>query len=347
MKTVRTVHKVEIFKSKLMEQYFSNMRMGVFDIETLGLSPEKSPLVLAGLLTVDQEGNALISQYFAEKRQDEALIMDQLRRDFENIDFLVTYNGKIFDLPFLEKRAYKLYLPPFHYNFYNLDLYMMIKSYSEIGLLLKNIKQKTVEEYMGLSDSRKDSISGAESVELYLEYKKCQEQSLKEKLEKKILLHNHDDLLQLYKLLPIVKQLDFHRALNSIGFPVAGENGWPYLNISRAKATNKEFEIRGKYYGPEFSYVSYDTFYNYYSCEFEDDGNFVFKIPVERHKRNSFINLRLYFNDFSDLEKYPCCVNDFLLVTRGLEGCYLESNMFAQKFLRKFMNDNVCPVNVL
>ena len=92
MKTVRTVHKVEIFKSKLMEQYFSNMRMGVFDIETLGLSPEKSPLVLAGLLTVDQEGNALISQYFAEKRQDEALIMEQLRRDFENIDFLVTYN---------------------------------------------------------------------------------------------------------------------------------------------------------------------------------------------------------------------------------------------------------------
>lgn len=55
---------------------------------------------------------------------------------------------------------------------------------------------------MGLSDSRKDSISGAESVELYLEYKKCQDQSLKEKLEKKILLHNHDDLLQLYKLLP-------------------------------------------------------------------------------------------------------------------------------------------------
>jgi len=347
MKTITKTHTVEPFNSKLMEEYFSNLRMGVFDIETMGLSPEKSSLVLSGMLTLNPDGQCLITQRFAETPDEEPLLLDCLRKDFENIDYLFTYNGKHFDLPFLEKRAEKLDLPPFHYNLYNLDLYLMINGYSEIRHLLKNVRQKTIESYMGLSKSRSDLISGAESVKLYVNYLNCTDEALKESMAEKILLHNHDDLLQLYKLLPIIKQLDFHKALNGIGFPVAGENGWPHLNISRAKATNKEFVIRGKYYGPCFSYVSYNTFYHYYSCQFYDDGSFIFKLPVDRHKGNSFISLRLYFDDFSDMEKYPCCVNDFLMVTRGAEGCYLESNRFAQKFLRQFMNETVCPLNML
>lgn len=347
MKTITKTHEVPCFKSNLMEQYFHNMRIGVFDIETMGLSPEHSPLILSGMLTVEPDGRCLVTQHFAESYDDEVLILETLRRDFDNVDFLLTYNGKSFDLPFIEKRADKLRLKPLNLNHYNMDLYLMISGYSELRHILKNIKQKTIEDYMGLNPDRKDSISGAESVEMYAEYINCPDQSRKGALAEKILLHNHDDLLQLYKLLPIVKQLDFHKALNAIGFPVAGENGWPHLNVSRAKATSKEFIIAGKYYGPAFSYISYNTFYHYYFCQFYDDGSFIFKLPVDRHKGNSFVSLRLYFDDFSDLQKYPCCVNDFLLVTRGREGCYLESNMFTQKFLRQFMNETVCPINVL
>lgn len=347
MKTIIKSHQVPLFKSKLMEQYFSGMRIGVFDIETMGLRPDNAPLILSGMLTAETDGSCTITQHFAEVYDDEALILEALRRDFENVDFLLTYNGRSFDLPFLEKRASKLGLAPFSYNFYNMDLYLMISGYSEIRHILKNIKQKTIENYMGLERSRRDAISGAESVDMYVEYVNCSDRQRKQFLEDKILLHNHDDLLQLYKILPVIKQLDFHRALNSIGFPVAGENGWPYLSVSRAKATNKEFVIAGKYYGPHFAYVSYDTFFHYYFCQFYDDGSFIFKLPVDRHKGNSFISLRLYFDDFSDLEKYPYCVNDFLMVTKGREGCYLESNMFAQKFLKQFMNETVCPQNVL
>ena len=347
MKTITKLYKVEPYESKLLEQYFGGMRIGVFDIETLGLNPEFYPMVLSGMLTIEPSGECRITQYFAEKLKDEILIIEALRKDLETIDYLFTYNGRHFDLPFIEKRAKIRNLAPFHYNFYNLDLYLVLNGYSEIRYLLKNIRQKTVEDYMGLTQSRDDLISGADSVNLYKDYLECKTAKEKKPLMEKVLLHNHDDLLQLYKLLPILRQVDFHKAMNCLGFPVVGENGWPCLNVTRSKATNREFTIEGKYYGEPFSYIAYDTFYQYYSCEFCDDGSFTFKMPVDRHKRNSFINLKLYFDNFDDLKKYPCCINDFLLVTRGSETCYLESNMFGKKFLSSFINSTVCPVNIL
>ena len=47
---------------------------------------------------------------------------------------------------------------------------------------------------MGLWQTRTDEISGAESVELYDRYEKSGDESL---LQKNILLHNSDDVLQL------------------------------------------------------------------------------------------------------------------------------------------------------
>lgn len=343
MKTIRKSHEVPHFYSALMSQYFSNMRMGVFDIETTGLSPDFSQVILSGMLTAEPDGRCEITQYFAEIQGDEPALLDAVRNDFEKVDFLLTYNGRSFDLPFLEKRAQKLGLPLFNSNIYNMDLYLMINGYSEIRYLLPNIKQKTVEAYMGIGKGREDSISGAESVDLYERYLKCGDSVKKERMAEKILLHNHDDLLQLYQLLPVIKQLDFHGALNGIGFPVPGENGWPCFNVSRAKATNKDFVIAGKYSAPYFSYISYDTFFHYYFCQFYDDGTFIFKLPVDRHKRNSFISLRLYFDDFDDLKKYPGFLNDFLLVTKGAQGCCHESNAFAIKFLKQFMRETPFP----
>ncbi len=344
MKTLQREHTVKTFQSSLMDQYFGGMRMGVFDIETMGIVAEKSPMILAGLLTPLDEERLRITQYFAEKPGDEAAIIGALRRHFQEIDYLVTYNGRQFDVPYLRKRAKLLGLAPFRYNLSNLDLYMLIKGYSEVSFFLKNIKQKTVEAYMGFADDRRDTISGVESIFLYESFQQCQDAELRDILANRILLHNHDDLLQLYRLLPIIRQLDFHKGINMLGFPVLGENGWPYLSVTRARAVGREFEISGQYNGPEFSYVSYDTLLHYYSCEFYDDGDFVFKIPVERHKGNSFIRLSLYFDDFSDLKRYPGFANGFMLVSRGLEPCHMDSSMFAQKFLRDFMQKNICPL---
>ena len=66
MKTIIKTHEVQCFNSRLMEQYFHGMRIGVFDIETMGLNPERSPLILSGMLTTRPDGGCLITQHFAE-----------------------------------------------------------------------------------------------------------------------------------------------------------------------------------------------------------------------------------------------------------------------------------------
>lgn len=343
MRTIKHTHKVAPFISKIVEQYLGNMRMGVFDIETLGLNGDKEPLVLAGLMTVDRDGNATMVQYFAERLSDEVTIIENLRKDFEEIDFLFTYNGKHFDLPFLAKRAKVIGLDPFDYNFYNLDLYLVLNGYSQIKHQLKSLRQKTVEKYMGISQSRDDLISGADSIELYNAYINCSSPEEKESLLQSIMLHNHDDILQLYKLLPVLKQVDIHKAFNYLGFPLKGCDGWPDLNVSRVRIGSKELVITGKYLGNPFSYLSYNTMLNYYTCEFDTQGNFSFAFPLDRHKGNSFINLKNYFKDYEELKKYPHYMNNFLLLAKGPQYSYLEANKFTQKFLRMFMETTPFP----
>lgn len=347
MKTVKNHYTIEPFCSKIMSQYFGTMRMGVFDIETLGLNPLYAPLILSGMMQIEPDGSACVTQYFAEDPSDEPLILECLRRDLEDVDYVVTYNGKHFDLPFLEKRVAKLGLAPFARNFYNFDLYLVLNGYSQIKYVLKNLRQKTVEEYMGLDNSRDDLISGAESVDLYNAYWRCPDGSDKSALMEKILLHNHDDLLQLYKLLPILKQVDIHKAMNGLGFPVFGINGWPALEISRAKTLGRDFVIAGRYYAPAFSYISYDDGLRPYSCEFAQDVTFIFKLPLDKHKGNSFINLGAYLSDYAAFKKYPCYMGGFLLANPGRDCPYLELNMFAQSFVQNFMDNTVCPLNIL
>jgi len=347
MKIIKREHKVTPFKLKVMDQYMPDMKLCVFDIETLGLNSAYVPVILAGLLTVDSDGNAVATQYFAETPEEEVLILEHLRGDFQNTDFLLTYNGKHFDLPFIEKRASVLNIKPLPLNIYNLDLYLVLNGHSDLKKHIPNLKQKTVEQYMGLSDSRDDLISGAESVELYNTFLSTPYGPEKDSLMEKILLHNHDDLLQLYKLIPVLKQADVHKAFNTLGFPVGGINGWPYMNVRLCKVTGKEFLIEGKYTGEGFSYQSFDAFMDCFTCNFNEDGTFLFKIPITKHKGNIFINMLDFHGDYANLEKYPGYLNNFLLVSQGNQCQYLEANMFTKQFLYNFMDSHICPLMVL
>lgn len=91
--------KNEIFSP--FETYFGGLSMGVLDIETSGLSPESSQVILVGILSARREDGALImKQFFAEDPGEEEALLKAVDRDYQNLDFLVTYNGRAFDLPF-------------------------------------------------------------------------------------------------------------------------------------------------------------------------------------------------------------------------------------------------------
>lgn len=170
-------------------------------------------------------------QLFAENRGEEREALKAFYDMISQLDMVITYNGRHFDMPFIEKRlklhglggrfkadteqtAFEAYLP------YNLDIYLMINGHSPIKRLVPNLKQKTVENYMGLWQSRTDEISGAESVALYNRY----ENTGSSQLESRILLHNSDDVLQLTRLMKVIGKCDIHKAMYHLGFPVFAES---------------------------------------------------------------------------------------------------------------------------
>lgn len=201
------------FSLRLLELFLPQDSFVVLDIETTGLSPSSCACILSGMVTVEA-GEAIAIQLFAETPDQEPQVLARTFELLEAFPYVVTYNGQGFDIPFLQARGQKhgLTMPAR----YNLDLYQMVRKGSDLRALLPNLKQKTVEAYMGLSEHRQDQIDGGESVRLYEQYVQHPQQ----RLEDLILLHNRDDICQLYHLLPILRQVDIPRAIVLTGLPI-------------------------------------------------------------------------------------------------------------------------------
>ena len=345
MKIIQRKHQLNYYTSRLLQRYFPGMKLGVFDIETTGLNPAETEVVLAGFLEVNSDGSAVATQYFAEKAGEEKKLLTAVFEEFSKYDVLLTYNGKHFDLPYICRRAELTGFENPRIPCHNLDLYLVLHGHSTLKQIIKSLKQKNVEDYMGLHIDRKDEISGAESVLLYQSFldETCPEK--KEELKQKILLHNHDDILQLYRILPVIQQTDFHRAMGHLGFPVAGSNGWPQLNIGHIRTDNKGLEVTGTYGGAPLSYASYDSGMAPFTCSFTPDGNFRFLFYTQHHKSSYYIQLSALLNEDSrnTMACYPGHVNGYLILTEGRQINWLEINMFVQTFLKQFMEQVNCP----
>lgn len=345
MEIIQRKHQMNYYTSRLLDRYFPGMKLGVFDIETTGLNPAETEVVLAGFLEINSDGSALATQFFADKSGEEKELLASIFEEFRKYDVLLTYNGRHFDLPYISKRAELNGFEDSRISCHNLDLYLVLHGHSTLKQTVKSLKQKNVEDYMGLHIDRKDEISGAESVLLYQAYLDEADVLKKEELKQKILLHNHDDILQLYRILPVVQQTDFHRAMSHLGFPVSGISGWPQLNIGRIRMDNKGLEIIGTYTGTPFSYASYDSGMAPFNCSFTSDGNFRLLFYTRHHKSSYYIQLSSLLNESrqNDMTCYPGHVNGYLILTEGRQVNWLEINMFVQTFLHQFMEQTACP----
>ncbi len=360
MEIIQRKHQMNCYTSRLFDRYFGGMKVGVFDIETLGLNPALTEVVLAGFLEVNPDGSAVATQYFANQKSDEPELLRAIFQEFQKYDILLTYNGKHFDLPFVCKRAELNGFEDVRVGCHNLDLYLVLHGHSTLKQTIKSLKQKNVEDYMGFHIDRKDEISGADSILLYEAYVEESDSELKETLKQKILLHNHDDILQLYRILPVIQQTDIHRAMSYLGFPVRSEsagaagNGtcstsaagsWPQLNVGRIRVDHKGLTVTGTYGGPRISYTSYDSGMAPYSCFFTSEGEFQFLFYTQRHKGSHYIELSSLLNEerLSEMTRYPAYVNGFLILTEGNQTNYLEVNMLVQKFLHQFLEQITCP----
>ena len=207
MEVITREIKTEYFSNAILDEYFEGRSFCTYDKETLGLDPRRAPVILAGMMCVSPDGTAQVKQFFLEEPEEEHILLDRIVEELNKYDYIVTFNGHRFDIPYVEKRYKMIYHCLPDVRPYDLDLYLVIKGHSGLKETLPSLRQKCIEEYMGLASERDDEISGGESVQLYYEYLLEEDPALKESIKKTILLHNYDDVVQLYRLLPILMAL--------------------------------------------------------------------------------------------------------------------------------------------
>lgn len=249
-----------LFDSPIFSEYFSGMNMIVTDIETTGLSPARSAVILGGAVMADGGGRKAV-QFFADTVREERELLVRYAELLSEADVAVTFNGQRFDLPFLKKRMeyHRIDTSPLD-RLYSMDIYRILRYHSHLPKILPNLKQKTVEAFLGDSAERKDEIDGAESVELYYEYGKSTGEK-RDRLRERILLHNRDDIVRLSDMMRILRTLNLHEILYEEGFPaLAGEAD---VFVRKIKTKKNMICAEGMVYGPHSSYRCFGDGYEF------------------------------------------------------------------------------------
>ncbi|MFB6138493.1 MAG: ribonuclease H-like domain-containing protein [Halobacteriaceae archaeon] len=158
---------------------YENFRSGTcfFDIETTGLDADTSVVT-----TVSCHRDGETRTYV----RGEDLTADALRREFADADLLATFNGKRFDVPFLEQRLGLSVDTP------HLDLMYPCRRLDLTGGL------KAIEREIGLERDRPD-ISGRDAVRLWHEHERGADGALET-----LVSYNREDAVNLRTLADVV-----------------------------------------------------------------------------------------------------------------------------------------------
>jgi uncharacterized protein YprB with RNaseH-like and TPR domain len=141
---------------------FPHFRKAAYlDIETTGLAPETDHVTVIGVF----DGQKTHSYVYGQN-------LDDFQADIKKYDLLVTFNGSLFDIPFLKKRIAGLKLSRLH-----VDLRFVLASLGVRGGL------KKIEQKFGLE--REDDLKGLtgyDAVKLWQAYIKRNDRDALDKL---------------------------------------------------------------------------------------------------------------------------------------------------------------------
>ena len=171
-----------------------------FDIETTGLSAWNSGLYLIGAVTA-RDGSFQLYQWFSESLSDEQAVLKGFFDFASSYHTLISFNGETFDLKFLEDTAkqYGIRSPLPGMN--NFDILKKLRKKRAL-LGLPNLKQKTVEQFLGIG--RDDPYTGGELIAVYENYCRTKNRDALHFL----LLHNEEDIKGMPKILPALSYID-------------------------------------------------------------------------------------------------------------------------------------------
>lgn len=170
----------------ILEKYDKH-KILFFDIETTGFSPEITSLYLIGIMYYSDK-SFHIRQYFNDDGKSEVEIISSFMEFSMNFEYLIHYNGDGFDIPYINNKFTEHILDYSFNHLTSIDLYKIAKPIKN-ALYLDNLKQKTVEQFLGVS--REDIYSGRDLIKIYLEYLSTKN----EKLKAQLMCHNYEDVL--------------------------------------------------------------------------------------------------------------------------------------------------------
>lgn len=170
---------IKYFQSKLppKEHYrLANYgKVAFVDIETTGLSRYTDIITIIGIYNGEE------TKIFINGQN-----LEDGYKELENYDIIVTFNGKTFDLPFIEHKSKR------KYDMLHLDLRFMLKEFDLSGGL------KKIERDLGIiRDDEIASVDGFEAVRLWRKYKNDNDLKALEKLIK----YNTEDIVNLKYIL--------------------------------------------------------------------------------------------------------------------------------------------------
>jgi hypothetical protein len=287
--------------------YFTGMRPCILDIEATGLDPSRCKVCLIALL-VQTDSGIRITQFLAENHYEENRVLDAAS-DFlsrENIGYLVTFNGQAYDIPFLNRRLEANYSDR-HIDLFDFDLYRYLRKNTDLKTRAGSMSQMSLENYYGIFSDRQDTITGRESVRLFDEYAVTGNTTI----EKIILTHNREDVLQLYRLmyLSLEEPEDLHAAMAVHGFP--SEDG-RFAIRPQLSVPGKILRIRGEQLRDRFSAAYFPDAKSPVTAVFNSStASYEIDAPVERLGDDCYVDVQSMGFDMTD---DPDCVNGYLIL---------------------------------
>lgn len=170
-------------------------------LETTGLHPETSAIVMIGLAIWDEDG-IITTQYFNQTGMEQKEVLESFFNDIPSDAFLITHYGNRFAVPFLTQKAEEFGLSNPLTFVTSIDYYDIIRPWRSL-FGFSSCKQKTLETFF--SCYRSVSLSGKKLVKKYQDYIK---HPTKEALDL-LCIHNQESL-------KILAELSFLRTLDDI-----------------------------------------------------------------------------------------------------------------------------------
>ena len=174
------------------------------DIETTGFSRLYDSVYLIGMLYMEPSMQGLtpvVRQYLAGSVEEESKVLRQALDELRRFSVCVTYNGSLFDLPFMEEKSKRLRIWSAEDQQWitRMRLVDLLRQYRRYQSFFgwPNMRLTTLEKEMG--ETRRDPFNGGQLIEVFHEYARSDDP----KLEAVLLLHNYEDMIYLPSLLRI------------------------------------------------------------------------------------------------------------------------------------------------